>query len=291
MNRRATIVGVIFIFWVLLCTYYYVCIMHGYCIFGKKKAGVTVDEQPAAISNTSNLDHSKVWSVNSSSELLVGNRFFEEQEALISRMSELDTLLITGRYKQEESAGFSLAFGRAMSVKKLMKESLDSTRIKIDVMALDRTPSSQADTFEAVDFTLVKFDEVVVETPKPAVATPEGLQQRTTPTNKFVLFEPGGVVKRTSNDDIEDLRELAVDLIATSDKIYVIGHSYTLGDEEANYQLGRKRAWAVKKVLWDMGLDPNRIITDSKGSKSPANSSNLKDLRNERTDIHIGQIN
>jgi len=49
----------------------------------------------------------------------------------------------------------------------------------------------------------------------------------------------------------------------------IIGHACPLGKAAYNYSLGMRRAQAVKSVLIDMGIAPERIRTFSKGETEP----------------------
>lgn len=49
----------------------------------------------------------------------------------------------------------------------------------------------------------------------------------------------------------------------------IVGHACPLGEAEYNYDLGMRRAQAVKTVLVGMGIEPSRIRTISKGETEP----------------------
>jgi peptidoglycan-associated lipoprotein len=53
-------------------------------------------------------------------------------------------------------------------------------------------------------------------------------------------------------------------------KIRVEGHTGGRGDAEGNYVLGLRRAQAVKDYLIALGIDPDRVMTASFGSRKPA---------------------
>jgi len=225
------------------------------------------------------LDQTKAWTFHTSSDLIIGDSFAYAVEKTIRRMGARDTLLITGRYQQKESNGFSLAFRRALQLKREIAQQLDSNRITIDVASVESSPTSEKDTFRAADFVLIKYK-------KPKTPVQHG---QASYSGISMYFEKGGVVKRITSEELEAIRDFVVEMISNNKIITVIGHSNSLTGENANYELGRKRAWALKKVLWDMGLDPKRIITDSKGSQMPKNSQDPRALENERSDIYIGK--
>ncbi len=260
------------------------CIIQSTCLWEKGKfTWVTENQDSAWIFDGSStnkvLDQTKIWSVNGSQNLLVGDSFNHTVDEMLKRMGPSDTLLIIGRYQQSELNGFGMAFRRALDIKARIGTVLDSNRISIDVSSVESSPIVEGDTFRAADFSVLKYYN-----------EPEEVERGQLKYSGISLyFELGGVVKRTSDDEMESIRDFVVEMISNNEFITVMGHSSSLAPENANFELGRKRAWAVKKVLWDMGLDPKRIITISEGSNSPFNTSDRYNLANERTEIHIGK--
>ncbi len=57
-------------------------------------------------------------------------------------------------------------------------------------------------------------------------------------------------------------------------KIQVIGHSDSMGNEAFNRSISRKRAQSVARYLQSRGIDPNRIVVQAKGSSEPFVSNN-----------------
>jgi OOP family OmpA-OmpF porin len=72
-------------------------------------------------------------------------------------------------------------------------------------------------------------------------------------------------------------------------KLQITGHTDLVGTDEYNYKLGLKRAQVVETYIESMGIDPKRIVTDSKGEKEPAASYITAEGRakNRRTEISI----
>jgi len=58
-------------------------------------------------------------------------------------------------------------------------------------------------------------------------------------------------------------------------KAYVTGYADEMPTSEENYQLGRKRAWAVKKKMWDAGIEPTRIVTSAYKSDETTSTSDV----------------
>lgn len=65
--------------------------------------------------------------------------------------------------------------------------------------------------------------------------------------------------------------------------IIIFGHTCALGSEKVNKELGLKRATEAKEFLVDLGIDPDRISTDSRGFSDPiADNSNIEGRRKNR---------
>ncbi|EMO28856.1 OmpA family protein [Leptospira interrogans serovar Bataviae str. HAI135] len=72
-------------------------------------------------------------------------------------------------------------------------------------------------------------------------------------------------------------------------KIKITGHTDLNGDTQENLILSRNRANSVKDYLVKKGIDPERIITDGKGSSEPVvpQKNPETDYKNRRTEFQI----
>ncbi|MDV6237732.1 OmpA family protein, partial [Leptospira ellisii] len=72
-------------------------------------------------------------------------------------------------------------------------------------------------------------------------------------------------------------------------KINIIGHTDLNGDRKENLILSKNRADAVKEFLLKKGIDPDRIITEGKGSSEPIvpEKNPQTDHKNRRTEFRI----
>jgi outer membrane protein OmpA-like peptidoglycan-associated protein len=71
--------------------------------------------------------------------------------------------------------------------------------------------------------------------------------------------------------------------------IQITGHTDLVGTDDYNYQLGLKRAQVVSSYIEAKGIDPGRIVTESKGETEPvAGYIRAEDrAKNRRTEISI----
>ncbi|NLA49713.1 MAG: OmpA family protein [Bacteroidales bacterium] len=72
-------------------------------------------------------------------------------------------------------------------------------------------------------------------------------------------------------------------------KLLITGHTDLIGTHEYNMQLGLERAQAVTERILKLGIERNRIITESKGETRPAAGyiSEENRAKNRRTEITI----
>ena len=74
-------------------------------------------------------------------------------------------------------------------------------------------------------------------------------------------------------------------------KVDIQGHTDGIGTDDYNYNLGLRRAAAVKQVLVDYGVDSYRLATSSMGKRQPIadNRSAQGRYLNRRVEIHAGE--
>ncbi len=72
-------------------------------------------------------------------------------------------------------------------------------------------------------------------------------------------------------------------------KIKITGHTDSIGTEEFNMELSKKRAEAVKEKLVGLGIQPNRLETEGLGESKPLvpNNSEENMRKNRRTEFKI----
>jgi OOP family OmpA-OmpF porin len=70
-------------------------------------------------------------------------------------------------------------------------------------------------------------------------------------------------------------------------KLSITGYTDAIGSDEYNQALGLRRAQSVQSYFESKGVSSNRIITESKGEKEPADNNKTKEGRsnNRRTVI------
>lgn len=107
-------------------------------------------------------------------------------------------------------------------------------------------------------------------------------------TLQNVLFESGkSTLKNQAQTDLDNLVEYLQN--KPSIHIQIIGHTDSVGNDEANLQLSKDRALAVKTYLVLKGIDSTRLETDGKGEMQPiaSNETEAGKQKNRRTEIII----
>ena len=99
-------------------------------------------------------------------------------------------------------------------------------------------------------------------------------------TNESIILE-------TSFDELNQLAEIMDEFQDLS--IEIIGHTDNVGSEEANLELSRKRAIAVKVYLFKLGISPNRLQFNAKGEQQPIadNSTETGKAKNRRVEFRF----
>jgi outer membrane protein OmpA-like peptidoglycan-associated protein len=110
-----------------------------------------------------------------------------------------------------------------------------------------------------------------------------------TPPRLFVLhfrFESDDLIERSRAALPDVLRAVAA---YPAPEVVVIGHTDTAGTTRANFELGLRRANAVRRHLVDIGIDPSVIALESHGEASPLvqTPDDTFEPRNRRVEIAV----
>lgn len=112
----------------------------------------------------------------------------------------------------------------------------------------------------------------------------EALQQ----AFKNLLFESGSDVIVSSS--FESLNKLASVMVNNPrSKLHLEGHTDSVGDDNANMDLSKRRAESVKRYLMTKGVSGNRVTTDGFGETKPVDTNDTEAgrHRNRRVEMNI----
>ncbi|MBM3333877.1 OmpA family protein [Candidatus Sumerlaeota bacterium] len=133
----------------------------------------------------------------------------------------------------------------------------------------------------------------LVQAPKtpaaPAQASESGATSASTllPALRTAYFEFDSA--RLTDETKEVLRQNATWLRSNAQmEVQVQGHCCDIGTAEYNFNLGARRAEAVREYLVGLGIPGNRIHTISYGEERPAVQGNTEEMRrlNRRAEFH-----
>jgi OmpA-OmpF porin, OOP family len=212
-----------------------------------------------------------------------GKNWNQYNDSLKSALKANQILQITGLYsdKEENKTKFeNLGIARADSVRNAMGLTADQATLASRLVpdnSLDR-----ANLFEAINFNaLINSKNVKEET---VVDDNNNVSRRTT------IYFPFNSTNKLNDSEVEAyLNDVAKRLSSNSEKVQLTGHTDSLGDTTANQALGLARAMVIKNYLIGKGINPTRILTDSKGESSPIASNDTDEGRakNRRTELAI----
>ncbi len=288
----------IFLFIALLIggSYYYVCKIKGVCI----QSSATIDSSRSDSSTIDKLELSPLSFRFNSAEPLMGLDFDNMRDNLLNKLGDSDTLIIYGKYFKGEENGEQLGMDRALNVHSLFVDNFDPNRLIVRSVEDDMTSIDRYAQLEAIQFNVATASSDLASSDNKSSAMSDNDESFTSDgteslvekfEGKAIIHFPPGSITKIMNSDVQDfVVELVEQLNSDPDlKVYVEGHSDNNGDVETNYQLGRKRAWVVKKMIWDEGVDPMRVITSSKGEKEPLKSNETEEGRayNRRVEVVV----
>lgn len=286
MKSKLILPVILSVLWFTGASYYYLCIIKQVCPNTLKSSETRSNKKQL------NEDHDLIKLPLSfrpdSEDPVIGEGFDDLRYNLLAKIGEFDTLIIQGVYTQHEEGGNSLASARAANVRSLLTDYLDSTRIKTDSQFDDMQDATNQELIEAIQFNIVS-GQPQENTPEEDSIDSGNTQMVEFMGDEVIIHFPQGSVKKLITPDVDAyLDQLAADLLQKKDyKVFVEGHTDNDGDEATNYTLGRKRAWAIKKLMWDKGLDHRKIFTSSKGELEPLKSNSTEEGRayNRRVEL------
>lgn len=291
MNIKSWLIVIVFLGWGFFCWQWYTCGIKGFCIFNP----VDIEDEIATA-------YDPPFTFSKSSFVCIKGKGLQNYiDSLKKLISEGKTVTITGLYDSSESnkSKFgNLGLARANRIKSLLASALDTS--KIHIMSKPFGPKMPDSPFIAhytdieIDETVEPSDQItehqdIVGTDKPKIK--ETPVANTTSNEKAILpvsevsitFGQNSIRKDPSSEIDIYLAQKAEQLKQNGQKIYITGHTDNTEDEK----LGRIRAWVIKSLFLEKGVNSIQLITGSKGSKEPVGSNNTPEGRhkNRRVDI------
>ncbi|MBI1305186.1 MAG: OmpA family protein [Bacteroidetes bacterium] len=278
MNRKAWLVLLITIFWIAACSFWYACKIRAHCPANPIEFLSGIFKQDA-ISTQSDLPVSFIWN---DAKPIVNDSFDSMLNGIFERMGPLDTLVIVGlQFPGEE--GDDLGLERASAMWKYMNHFIDKERILTESAVEQMIEPDQTKPFDALRFRVVPRTDITEEQIIP--------EDQNASLYKITIWFREKTAYKIMTTNTEEAVNRLVDTLKSGKnyRIDVVGHTNNLGSEEENEAMARQRAWAIKKLLWDKGLDPVKIYTASKGATKMISETSPE--KNERVEIFAIPLN
>jgi OmpA family len=261
MNRKAWLILFSTIIWFVASSTWYLCVIKKQCPEKLETMFSSIHQPVESVFATNDGPISFHWD---QAEPIFNQGYDSIMVELMSRMGPRDTLSIIGEYFKGES-GPEIGLQRATEVQKSANLYLDNSRIKSESSLNEYGNPGKLDLFNAVRFQIIS--EVII-------SDMVEVQSQQNPYQVTIWFRDRTAYKILTPEAEQAIQTLVDALRNNSDyRIDVVGHTDLNGTVEENYLLGRQRAWSIKKMLWDKGLEPTLIHTESKGGLSPLSSS------------------
>jgi len=196
------------------------------------------------------------------------------RDSLINNLSDDDILEIKGlNFKNENnSTSNDLGMRRAQNVLRLLGDGLDKSRMRVNA----GTKGDSCMTEEMNNLIAFRYARNTAKVKEV--------------DDKTLIYFPYGSNKKLDDEEVEAyLDDVAERVIASGERVMIIGHTDDDGSEGFNMRLGSRRALAIEDYLIRKGVNLTKVITKSKGEKEPIadNSTEEGRAKNRRTELKI----
>lgn len=288
MNIKSWLIIIVFLAWGFFSWQWYTCGIKGFCIFNSNENN---DETIVA--------YDPPFTFNKSSFVCIKGKGLQNYiDSLKKLINEGKSVTITGLYDSSEinkSKFGNLGLARANRIKSLLASALDTSKIS--------TKSKLFGTKMPVSPFIAHFTDVEIdEAPEPENeitdqnSTNKSIEPKNPVENTIsnentyskegdfsITFGQNSIRKDASLAIDNYLAQKAEELKQNGQKIYITGHTDNTEDEK----LGRIRAWVIKSILLEKGVNSAQLITGSKGSKEPVANNNTPDGRHKNRRVEI----
>jgi len=207
---------------------------------------------------------------------VTGDGWDARRKTILDELKDDEILEITGEYRADEvnSTTFeNLGMARANDVAQLFKPPLTDERIRMKGLLVKGEESDKTSSFKSVRFKNLKNTKAIKEI-----------------DDKTLIYFPFNSVDKLKNSEVEAYLDDVADRVKKSgERVRLTGHTDNVDSESFNQALGMRRANIVKRYLVSKGVDPAKIIAQSKGETQPVATNATRDGRakNRRTELEI----
>lgn len=214
---------------------------------------------------------------------MYGKNWNSYKDSIVGSLKDNQILQITGLYSknEENKTKFqNLGIARADSVRRSIGIAEDRAKLLSRLVNDDRLDKSNP--FEAIIFNnMISSEKIKEET---VVDRFNNVSTRTT------IYFPFNSTNKLNDGEVESyLNDVAAKVKSSGEKVQLVGHTDNVGDNASNMNLGLARANVIKNYLISRGVNPTRVIAQTKGETLPIASNNDDSGRakNRRTELTI----
>jgi outer membrane protein OmpA-like peptidoglycan-associated protein len=147
---------------------------------------------------------------------------------------------------------------------------------------------------QAPPTTAITTNEKNTTTPNTKPVSPDNMDnvQMEKVDDRMVIHFPYKSTRKEDNAAIDGyLSGLAQQLKASGETVRITGHTDFVGEPQANYNFGLKRAYSIRDILIKKGVAKNQIVCKSYGDAKPAATNDTPYGRylNRRAEIKVGK--
>ncbi len=228
--------------------------------------------EPTKVITKSTLPLAFSWS----EELTIkGDGFQAYKDSILNALKSGEILEITGLYRENEknTTKFpNLGIARANEVRKLFSEIPDD-RIRLFAKMIGEKDGERTNNFISARFKNAINNANIKEIDDIAL-----------------IYFPFNSTNKLHSAKVEKyLDDVAVRVKSSGEKVYLTGHTDSIGSDESNIVLGKRRAIVIRDYLVSKGVSTGKIIVNSKGESAPiaTNASSDGRAKNRRVELKI----
>ncbi len=206
---------------------------------------------------------------------ILGDGFKVYKDSILNTLKNGEILEITGLYRKSETNTTkftNLGIARAKKIRLLFPDIPDN-RVRLFGKIVGEKDGEKSNNFVSALFRSAVNNENIKEFEDLAL-----------------IYFPFNSTNKLDNSKIEKyLDEVAVRVKKTGKIVYLIGHTDSIGSDESNIVLGKRRAIVVRDYLISKGVSTQKIKVESKGESSPIARNDTSDGRakNRRVELKI----
>ena len=276
MNARTLLILLLFFGWSAGSWYWYTCKIKNFCPGTNTRAEAPViaepDPEPAMVEPEVDNSGPLVFQWSDATPI-TNDKFSNYKSEILSKLKDDQVLEVVGKYYPNETNSTSydnLGLARAAGIKAILANDMDADKIETKGFLVE-DGSTQEGSFESADFNYLTRSDVIQEV-----------------GGAILIYFPFNSTEKNLDPAIDSyLNDLAAKLKETDQKIAVTGHTDNVGNDQANYNLGLKRANSVKDVLVGKGITADRITASSQGENAPIASNDTDEGRGKNRRIEL----